>query len=366
MKLINRNNALLLVLSIFFSLIILEFFLFFLGRYKNLTINNLKPSLAIYERASSSIQKHKHPDLDFTITNYFDLDGVKNFDKITTSKKKNIIGIFGDSFTENIAIPKKFEYTNLVNQLLENNDLINYGTGGYSADQVFIRYLKYKDHDIKHVFYLLMPGDQGFSTKSIFNDDGSYSLEEPKLNFFYQLLGKLNITYLMIDTYYLFKSMLSKNFTYTKKENYNSILANKIYKKFYNNDLNKCEYDLVDKNCKIDLLNLLEIFKKEVENNGGQFHILVYPDKDYISYFNEILSLRKNRLNYYILDRNLTFGSSINGKNINFDNDSHWNEYGNYAFANNLIDIFNLIGIQIKNKNFNINFNDIDSFYEEN
>ena len=170
----------------------------------------------------------------------------------------------------------------------------------------------------------------------------------------------------MIDTYYLFKSILSKNFTYTKKENYNSILANKIYKKFYNNDLNKCEYDLVDKNCKIDLLNLLEIFKKEVENNGGQFHILVYPDKDYISYFNEMLSLRKNRLNYYILDRNLTFGSTINGKNINFDNDAHWNEYGNYAFANNLIDIFNLIGIQIKNKNFNINFNNIDSFYEEN
>ena len=31
-------------------------------------------------------------------------------------QKNNIIAIFGDSFTENIAIEKKFEYSNLINQ----------------------------------------------------------------------------------------------------------------------------------------------------------------------------------------------------------------------------------------------------------
>ena len=102
------KNVFLFFFSILFSLLIIEFFLFFFGKYDNLVINNLEPSPAIYERSHSSIQRHKHPDLNYIIINKFDTDGVKNFGDITTSNKKNIIGIFGYSFTENIAIDKKF------------------------------------------------------------------------------------------------------------------------------------------------------------------------------------------------------------------------------------------------------------------
>ena len=106
--------------------------------------------------------------------------------------------MFGDSFTENIGVDKKFKYSNFLNQNIENYNIVNYGVGGYSADQVFIRYLKYKHHDIKYIFYLLMPGDEGFSTKSKFYADGSYIIYQPKLNIFFQAIGKLNITYLSI------------------------------------------------------------------------------------------------------------------------------------------------------------------------
>jgi len=361
-----KKNIFLLILSILFSLFLVEVFLLFSGKYKNLTKNNLKPSLAIYERANSSIQKHKHPDLDYTITNFFDADGVKNFDKKNTSDKKNIIGIFGDSFVENIAVDKKFEYSNLLNELMINNTVVNYGTGGYSADQVFIRYLKYKDHDIKHVFFLLMPGDQGFSTNSIFKDDGTYTIPQPELNLFYQILGKLNITYLIIDVYYYAKSLFSENYTYTKKESYNSVLANKIYKKFYNKGLKKCEYDIFDENCMKNLSNLLMIFKKEVEDNGAKFHVLLYPNKDHFAYFYKVIKLKNINLNYFYLENNLESGSIINGKKISFINDDHWNEYGSYEFAKNLINFFVEVGIEIKNNNFNVNFNDIEVFYTKN
>ena len=60
--------------------------------------------------------------------------------------------IFGDSFTENIAVYKDFEFSNILNQKVKNYKFVNYGVGGYSADQVFIRYLKYQDHDIKYIF----------------------------------------------------------------------------------------------------------------------------------------------------------------------------------------------------------------------
>ena len=52
--------------------------------------------------------------IKYKVISKFDKDGVKNFDQTTTSDKKNIIALFGDSFTENIAIDKNFEYSLLL------------------------------------------------------------------------------------------------------------------------------------------------------------------------------------------------------------------------------------------------------------
>jgi len=362
----------LLFFSLILSLVIVEFCLKFLGRYNHLTTNNLKPSQAIYERAHSSIQNHRHPDINHTIVNFFDKSGVKNFDQIDTSEKKNIIGIFGDSFVENIAIDKDFEYSQLLNERTDNFKIVNYGIGGYSADQVFIRYLRYKDHEIKHVFFLLMPGDQGFSTKSIFKNDGEYKIDAPKLNNFYHLLGKLNLTYLFIDIYYYLKSKISKNYTLTNLNNYNSILANKIYEKFYHPDLKHCkenfksQKEFLNDNCAKNLINLLHIFRNKVVENGSKFYILVYPNLKHIDYFNRIINEEKNDFNFYILNKDLEFGTIFNNRKINFKNDAHWNEYGNVVLAENMLEIFDEIGIKTNSLNVDKLFNKIDKFYKAN
>ena len=362
----------LLFFSIIFSLIFIEIFLKILGRYDNLTKNNLKPSEAIYERSHSSKQNHKHPDLNYTIINYFDKDGVKNFDENDTSDKKKIIGLFGDSFVENIAIKKEFEYSQLIDERSEHFKVVNYGTGGYSADQVFIRYLKYQKHNIKYVFFLLMPGDQGFSTSSKFENDGSYEIDSPKLNIFYQFLGKLNLTYFFIDSYYFLKSKVSKNYTLPDIDNYNSILANKIYKKFYHSDLNNCkdefttQSDFINDTCAKNLINLLHIFRNKVIENDSKFYVLIYPNLKHIDYFNRIISDKKNNFNFYILSKDLEFGSTFNNRKINFKNDAHWNEYGNVLFAKNLLEIFDKIGIKTTNLNVDKIFNKIDKFYIDN
>lgn len=360
----------LLFFSLFLSLIFIEIYLKFLGRYDNLTKNNLKPSQAIYERAHSSIQNHKHPDINYTIINYYDKSGVKNFDQIDTSKKKNIIGIFGDSFAENIAIYKDFEYSYLLDKRTEDFNVVNYGIGGYSADQVFIRYLRYKKHEIKYVFFLLMPGDQGFSTKSKFENDGKFKIDTPKLNSFYHFLGKLNLTYFFIDTYYFFKSKISQNYTLTHLDNYNSVLANKIYKKFYHSDLKNCkdnfksQKDFINDICAKNLINLLHIFRNKVVENGSKFYVLIYPNLKHIEYFNRIIYDEKNDFNFYILNKKLGFGSTVNNRKINFENDAHWNEYGNVFFAKNLLEIFDEVGIKTTNLNIDKIYNKIDEFYK--
>lgn len=364
-----RKNLILLCSSILIIFFLLEIFLKFLGKYQNLTKNNLSPSEAIYERAHSSIHNYKHPDLNYIIRNYYDSDGVKNFEKITTSDKKNIIGFFGDSFTENVGVDRNFEYSYILGQNIKNYNIVNYGVGGYSADQVFIRFLKYKHHDIKYVFYHLMPGDEGFSTKSKFYNDGKFQIDKPKLNIIFQSIGKLSLTYFIIDSYYLLKSIFKQSYSFNNIENYNSILSNKIYQKFYHKDLDKCEH-IIKKNkqtnnyedCKLKLLNLLKIFQSEAESKNIKFFVLVYPDSNYVSFFKEVLRVGENNISYFVLDSDLA-----NNKKLIFKNpqDPHWNEYGNIYYANNLLEILSLIGIDKKKINKNKLFKQVDNFYSD-
>jgi len=358
-----KKNILLIIFSVISTFFLLEIILSLSGKYKNLTDIKLTPSDAIYERPHSSIQKHKHPDLNYILTNYFDKDGVKNFEEIQTSKKKNIIAIFGDSFTENIAIDKKFEYSNVINNHINDYKVVNYGVGGYSADQVFIRYLKYKNHDIKHVFYFFMPGDIGFSTNIKFFDDGKYVLNKKKINSIYQLIGKFNLTYFAIDSFYIIRSILRKNHTTVDPENYNSILANKIYAKFYTKNLKRC----IDnkESCNKNFINLLKTFKKEVEKNNSKFHLLIYPNKQHISDFKNILKATDTKFNYYILNGNLEYNYSNRRHKYQFKNDGHWNEYGNVLFADNLIKIFNDLDIESKKMNYDNIYKEIDLFYNQ-
>lgn len=38
-------------------------------------------------------------------------------------------------------------------KIIKNYEIVNYGIGGYEIDSIFLRYNKYKDHDInKYIF----------------------------------------------------------------------------------------------------------------------------------------------------------------------------------------------------------------------
>ena len=121
-----KKNITLLIFSLFFSFFLIEIILIYQGTYVSLTKNKLVPSAALYERPISSFQKTKHPDLNYLNSNYFDENGVKNYSNIPTNEKKNIIGFFGDSFTENININKEFEFSNILNKITTDHDIVNY------------------------------------------------------------------------------------------------------------------------------------------------------------------------------------------------------------------------------------------------
>jgi hypothetical protein len=344
------KNLSIVFISFFLSILIIEIFLRTIGLYSDLTNTNLEPSNSIYEKPKDSIQKRKHPDIYYINDNYFDLDGVKNNKKLTTSKKKNIIGIFGDSFVENYSVDPKFDFSNVLNTNIVNYEIVNYGVGGYQAEQAFLRYLKYKDHDLKYVFYFFMLGDQESYKLLTFNDDGKYIINKIKINPIFKILGKLNITYLSIDSFIKFRILVNDDYNLIKKNNYSELLANQIANK------NKTggAFDMKH------FAQLIETFQKEVESSNAKFFVILYPNTDHINYFQEAVKLRNLKVNYFVLDNLL-----VTEKKFKFKNDDHWNEFGNLEFARNLKTFLNNnLKINFSNNNNYKNIEkEIDDFY---
>jgi hypothetical protein len=321
-----NKNLTLVFLSIFLSILVIEIFLRVIGLYSDLANTTLEPSASIYEKPKNSFQRNKHPDLYYVNSNYFDLEGVKNEKKITTSKKKNIIGMFGDSMIENYAVNPKFNFSNILNSNIINYEVINYGVGGYQAEQVFLRYLKYKDHDLKYVFYLFIPGDQESYKLLTFNNNDEYKINRIEINPIFKILGKLNITYLSIDAYLKLKSVIFEDRSLIEKNNYPQLLANRIAKKSLESGRNDMEH----------FAKLIETFQKTVEINNAKFFVILYPDKNHINFFQESLKLKSLKVDYFILDDSLA-----TNKKFQFKNDNHWNEYGNLEFARNMKNFLN-------------------------
>jgi hypothetical protein len=346
------RNVILFFTSIFFSLVIIEFSLRAFGMYSNLANTKLVASDAIYERPKNSYQKQKHPDVNYVVTNYYDFDGVKNNTSLTTSKKKNIIAFFGDSFTENVAVDPIFEFSNMLKKKIKNYEIVNYGIGGYEIDSIFLRYNKFKDHDIKYIFYLYFPGDENLSKIIKFDENNNLIINKIKINYFYQLIGRLNITYLVIDSFYIFRSLLYSNHSVINVDNYNQILANKIAKSKQQKP--QAELD--------EFFNILKKFQEVAERNQVNFTVLVFPTKGSIEFFNTFIKNKDYKINYVILNEELN-----NNPKLRFKNDPHWNEYGNLEYAKNLYEIFIKKNLNVNElSNFSIEKNSIDSFYQSN
>jgi hypothetical protein len=346
------RNVILFFTSIFFSLVIIEFSLRAFGMYSNLANTKLVASDAIYERPKNSYQKQKHPDVNYVVTNYYDFDGVKNNTSLTTSKKKNIIAFFGDSFTENVAVDPIFEFSNMLKKKIKNYEIVNYGIGGYEIDSIFLRYNKFKDHDIKYIFYLYFPGDENLSKIIKFDENNNLIISKININYFYQLIGRLNITYLVIDSFYIFRSLLYSNHSVINVDNYNQILANKIAKSKQQKP--QAELD--------EFFNILKKFQEVAERNQVNFTVLVFPTKGSIEFFNTFIKNKDYKINYVILNEELN-----NNPKLRFKNDPHWNEYGNLEYAKNLYEIFIKKKLNvIELSDFSIEKNLIDSFYKLN
>lgn len=336
----------LILLSLFIIISLCEIFLIIYGPYNYIAKAKFKKSISWYERPSNFTQQQPHPDLIYNIENYFDKNGIKNCKNNKTVNEKNLIGIFGDSMVENVFVNSDFEFSCLLNKSLKNYKVLNFGVGGYNFEQSFARYLKYQNLNFKYVFYFFTPGDHKSIGLMSIDDDNNLKLNSYKSNFFKNIISKLNITYLLIDAYYVYKN-LYKNYHFVNRENYHQLLDNKFSNAVRNNYV-------FDNQFKKKVLKFNEIVSK----NNAKLIFIIYPDDNTLDYFKKNFTKKKENDFYFVLDKQLKLN-----KNYIFKNDNHWNEKGNVFFAENLLRIFfelNIINVKIS---LNEIYKKIDLFY---
>ena len=138
------------------------------------------------------------------------------------------------------------------------------------------------------------------------------------------MIGRLNITYLVIDSFYVFRSFFYSNHSVINVDNYNQILANKIAKSKQQKPQAELE----------EFFNILKKFQEDAERNKVNFTVLVFPTKGSVEFFNTFIKSKNYKINYIILNEELN-----NNPKLRFKNDPHWNEYGNLEFAKNVNEI---------------------------
>ncbi len=332
------KNAAVLVIAIILSLGVAEGALRVEGRYHDLASQLLIPSPAIWDRPANQIEFGRHPDLNVPIEIRFDRDGVRNHSEDPTGDKRNIIGFFGDSFVENRRIEDRFSFTSILDAAARPGArVVNYGVDGYGLDQEYLRYKKYETHDIRDVVYVFCENDLRnlYETDlTHLTSDGDIVFNEPRINRFYRFMGRFHLTYLVISASYKLGGLVDRiESGKWQSKKVGSLIEKDWQTRFYDQYATSITADFLSSEPSAGTLRLAQKFvvlldkwKREVEASRRTFTVLVLPRK-----LDDALATKLFR-NF---DGNVIHSTEFfkNCENCMFQNDGHWNEYGNERIA---------------------------------
>lgn len=350
MKLLFYNLLVLVIASILFS-IVGEIVLRIDGRYADLVSENLIPTRAIWDRPANDTQYRKHPDLDYEVEIVFNELGIRNHHDVTLKDVDNfqgeLIGVFGDSMTENRRIDDEFTFTSILNESLKPDSMVlNLGVDGYGVDQCYLKYLDFKARSkLSHVFYVFVLNDlRNIYENQLFDFSGD-TLGEPRvrgINPIIELVRKFHMAYLFVDSYARLKAKMAD-------ESYASETLNKTIQKKFSSKKSKEErssryHDEYADSLAKDYLSdapsesalewaerfreLLEAWRSDVTAAGQHFQIFVVPTQATTDLAKRLFGDTFAAETVYLIDY---FPEGY--QEFRFENDNHWNEKGNLRAA---------------------------------
>lgn len=387
----NIKSTLITILIILF---IFEFFLRINGRYNQAYKYKYVISKSIFEPQPKTHIVWDHPDLKNNVVNNYDELGVNNFFfEIDTSKKKNIIGIFGDSFAENIFVFNEYRIDKILQKLFNNKfEIVNYGVNGYGLDQIFLRYEKYKNNDLKKIVYIFIENDfrNLYENQLVEYDvNGALKFREIKINKFYFILNKIHLSYFFLEFYYILNAMKVYGFKtevaegtikwLQSRDELKQNFSEKFLKESRNQRKRLEDYyassmlrEVIDlKPSKETMLylkkfnDLLSNLNEIIKRDNREFLIVVGPRPiDTVAFKSIVQSI--DNYNVLFLEEKFLNIESFAFRDFFFNNDYHWNELGNLYAAKFIFDKL-MIGVGINKIGNEIDQQDkiIDSYLNE-
>jgi hypothetical protein len=345
--------------STLIALLIVEAILIFRGDYNYQLTRNLEPSNTIYKRYANTVEYRQHPDLEFDIPVIYDSFGIRNSQLSSPSEMRNVIGFFGDSFTENRRLPEEFSFTWLMNKFFENEkNIYNFGVDGFGLEQSYQRYLNIAEKiDFEHIIYVFCENDlrntyelrlfafdaDGNPYNRIDSGDIKIDLYSRKL---VSSLAKLRITYLLVESWlvitgayhasvqpFLNEKILNKfsnNARKLHKEKLADYMAIQIVPEIISDNISPQTLEVSE-----HFLKILVAFKNTVEQRGAKFTVAVLPREIDRKVAQKVLT--EEILKDTVFLQNFVEEDPVGGFSSRFKNDCHWNEFGNLAAAMTLI-----------------------------
>ena len=343
-------NLSLVLGSVIVGLALLEVYLNITGRYDSLVNgSSVANGTTIWSTALNKTVYKDHPDLGYPVKEVLDNYGARNEGaRYVPGKNGSVIGIFGDSFTENRNVEEQYTFVDLLNKYYRRELFWNFGVDGFGAEQSFQRFMNVaNDFTFSDVVYVLCNNDlqNAYEVELLDISQGPGGLVYANLyegkstsRLVMSSIGKLRLTYLVIEAYYQLRAMLGWNDSQLTRDQTSTDLDKKRLARRGDSVATGILNDFLSESPSAETLAVADkmkttitLWKQEVERRGARFHIAVLPFDQEKNLVNKLFTEeeRKSFGVFYLTRPKET--ALLSSYAVQFKNDGHWNEIANLA-----------------------------------
>ena len=303
-------------------------------------------AIRIWARTPNSRDWRNHPDTHVTHSlhhNNLALRQHRNFSAADLAAATNV-GVFGDSFTENIRMAAQYSFTEpldyLLNQRGRRFNVLNFGVDGYGPGQSLLHYEHFPHaEDLDHVLYIYCYNDlEDIYKTGLFhlNETGQLVRNEAiRESWWTPLIRRLHIAYLILDVSGRLSFFLGENegnFAYLRRS-FNERLRDERRERLERALRQGRPDDARTKNSLAIFRQLIRYWKHLAEQNGSTFSVVLLPIHPPQPFIVDLLSAE----GVEVIDLFNCFATHDPAHNdlewyyspYRFRRDTHWNEAGN-------------------------------------
>ena len=342
-------NFCLLLLSCAVGFLLCEVFLrIFHPKYRDLAEAQFQSdAMRIFARKPNGRKPFHHPDTRLSHSLYhnnFGLRQHRDFRESDLAAAAANIGVFGDSFTENIKMAAPYSFTEPLDYLLnlageDRFNVLNFGVAGYGTGQSFMHYTSFAGRawDLDQVLYVYCHNDlRDMYRSGLFRLDEAGRMMQAEAfaeSWWVPFVRRLHVTYLILDAIgrvsFIAEQAISTN--EHLRRGFNDRRADDTLLSL-TRGFNQGDLDFEHRQMLEIFRQLIRRWKNSVEDNGGTFSIVLLPDRAPHSYL--VDSIRAEGIETIDLyacfnDSDPAFSKTPWRQSpYRFKNDSHWNETG--------------------------------------